>query len=1024
MKKRLLMILLGVLFIVMRTSAQQNVVTGKVTSYEDRMPLPGVSVKVKGAGKGTSTDPNGVFRINASPGQVLVFSYVGTVNQEITVGTAASINVVMRSDSKGLNEVIITALGIPREKKAIGYSAQTIQGDEVAQTQRENFLNALQGRVAGATITPTNGLPGSSAQMVIRGAVSFDGDNQPLFVVDGLPISNRTFSEYNLVGQGTFNRNNDYGNRAMDINPEEIASITILKGPEASALYGTDGASGAVVITTKRAKAGTAKVNYSNSFRVENVYRFPEIQTVYGPGTSSAPGVYDEEQRTYFGAKYPVDATRYDNLGSFFETGFTQKHNLAVEGGTEALSLRSSVSYDNQKGTVPNTGFNQLNFKLTGTSKISPKLSMNSSVNFITNKTDKTYKGAGSPMISVLSWPIVDDMRNYLTTEGNRRLIGSSNTGELDNPFWGVAKNPNWEKTSRVLSNIGVDYKPSDWFGVVARAGADVYTSQGLSAYHPQSYSGYSSSGTINTYAANSRLYNGSVIATLKKTYGQFSPILRVGSNIDYSRYEVNSQNGSKFYNQDYYSLNNTDPTTAQVYYSDENRRKVGVFANAEFGYGQFLYLTLTGRYEKSSTLPKKNNGFFYPASSLSFVFSEIGPFKNYSWISLGKLRASWGQSGKDARVPYITGTSLVAQKTTGGGFATNTTAGNPDLEAEFTTASEVGLEMGFLKNRLSFDFSYYETVSDKQITAPRLSYATGAVLKYINGGKIRYRGFELLLKGTPVLKENFSWDISANFARTRGKILALPAGLPAFYVSDTWLFDNVRAQYSIGSSVSSFGSYAFLRNDAGELLISPANGMPIKTTDFVQMGDRAPDITIGLTNSFTYKNFNLSFLLDIRKGGDIFNATELYLYARGLSKLTVDRETPRLIKGVLRDGLENTPNPTQNTIQVVPYITASYYATYYSPEDFIERDINWIRMKDITLSYALPKNIFKTSKVFKSASVFFTGTDVLLLTNYKGVDPQVNGLSAAAGGLGGTGIDYGSVGLPRGYNFGIKVGF
>ena len=1026
MKKKLLLIFMGTFLFLTQAIAQQITVTGKVTSSDG--PLPGVSIKIKGSSVATQSDGNGNYSIKAATNDVLVYTYIGYATSERTVKSAGVINVILQADANALNDVVVTAFGITREKKSLGYSAQTLQGSVIADTQRENFINALQGRVAGATITPTNGTPGASSQIIIRGAVSLDGDNQPLFVVDGLPISNRTFSEYNLVGQGTYNRTNDYGNRAMDINPEEIESLTILKGPEAAALYGTQGASGAVVITTKRAKAGTARVSYYNNFRVENAYRFPPVQTVYGPG---AGGFFDEENQTrvFFGAKYPTNLPKFDNVGNFYKPGFTQRHNATVEGGSEKLSVRTTLSYTDQTGIIPGTGYNNVNLKISGVSKISEKLNLNASLNLISSKTDKTYKGAGSPMISALTWPLTDDMRNFLTETGDRRVITGSFSGELDNPYYGVRYNPNTDKNNRVLANVGLDYKPAAWLNFSGRIGADISAQQGLSAYSSQSYnanvSGSSySGGGINTYNANERQLTGTFIATLRKDFGKFKPILRLGSDITDNSYQVNSQFGTRFYQQDFYSLNNTDPATQRVQYTNELKRKVGAFANAELGYDDFLFLTLTGREDFSSTLPIQNYKFFYPATSLSFVFSELAPFKKLNWLSFGKLRGSWGQSGKDARVAYITKTKLVAQQTTGGGFASDVTAGNPNLKAEFTTSKEIGMELGFFKKRLSFDFSYFQTLSDKQITAPRLSYGTGAILGYINSGKIKYNGFELLVKGTPIQSENFSWDISANIARQKGNILSLPADQEVFYLSDSWLFDNVRAQYTVGSSVSAFAGIQNLTNNAGQLLINPANGMPIKDANFTPIGDRAPQFTMGVTNSFTYKNFNLSFLLDIRKGGDIYNATELYLYARGQSKLSLDRETPRIIEGIIRDGLENSANPTKNNVIVTPYITSSYYSTYYNTTDFLEKDINWVRMKDVTLSYNLPKTLFAKSNVFKSANVFLTGTDLLLITNYKGVDPAVNGLSAATGGLGGTGIDYGSVGLPRGYNFGFKLGF
>jgi len=781
------------------------------------------------------------------------------------------------------------------------------------------------------------------------------------------------------------------------------------------------------VITTKRAKAGTASVSYNNSFRAEIPYRFPEVQTVYGGG---AGGIFDEEvrTRTYFGAKYPERFTRYDNLDAFYRTGWTQKHNASVEGGTEKLSMRLGVSYTDQDGSIKGTDYTSLNTKLSATSKISDKVSMNASMNFISSKTNKTYKGAGSPMLSVLTWPIIDDIRNYYTATGDRRTITGSYSAELDNPLWAMENNPNWDKVSRVISNIGLSYKPTSWLNFQATGGADVYSMQGLGAYHPQSYNANVSGtsyggGGINTFTENFRLLNGSLVATVRKDFGKFKPSLVVGYDISDNLDETTAQFGTKFYQQSFYSLNNTDPTTQRVAYANVLKRKMGAFGQAQVGYDDLIYLTLTGRQDFSSTLPIDDYTFFYPAASLSFVFSDLPAMKNLSWLSSGKLRASWGQSGKDPRKAYITKTSLIPQTTTGGGFAVDVNLGNPNLEAEFTTSSEAGIDLSFFKNRISANFSYYKTVSNGQITAPRLSYATGAILEYINSGKVVNHGFELVLKGTPIRNQNFSWDITANVTRARGKITSLPADQTTFYVSDTWLFDNVRRQYVVGSSVSALASMEYLRNANGDILISPSSGLPIRNTDWTQIGDTAPDLGVGLINSFTYKNFNLSFLFDIRKGGDIYNATELYLYARGMSKRSLDRETPRIIKGVLRDGLENTANPTQNNIVVVPYITTSYYSQF-NTLDFIEKDINWIRLKDITLAYTLPKSVFERSKTFKSASVFFTGTDLLLLTNYKGVDPSVNGLSAASGGTGGTGIDFGSFGQPMGFNFGLRVGF
>ncbi|TKC02018.1 SusC/RagA family TonB-linked outer membrane protein [Pedobacter cryotolerans] len=1028
MKKKLLMLFLGTFLLAMQVMAQQVTVTGKITSSEDGLPIPGASVKIKGTNTAVQTSTAGIYTIKANPGDVLQFIYLGLSTREQTVtASGGTINIILNPDSKALNEVVVTAQGIERTKRSLGYDAQSISGAEVASTQRENFINGLQGRVAGVTITPTNGTPGASSSIIIRGAVSLDGDNQPLFVIDGLPVANNTFSEYNLVGQGTFNRQNDYGNRGMDINPDEIETITILKGPEASALYGTQGASGAVVITTKKAKAGTASVTYNNVFRFDKAYRFPDVQTVYGGG---AGGIFDEEirTRTFFGARYPERLQRYDNLGSFYQTGFTQRHNAAVSGGTEALSVRASVGYTDQTGVIDGTDYNKIEARLSGVSRISPKLSMQASFNFNSTKTNKTFKGASSPMLSVLTWPVVDDIRNRYTATGNRRTITGLLGAELDNPLWAMENNPNNDQVSRVTGNYGLDYKPTNWLSFIMRAGLDVYTLQGLSGYHPEAYganiAGSYTGGGMNTFSNSKVLYNGSFVASAKKTYGKFSANVNLGYDINDDRDQTTAQFGSRFYQSGFFSLNNTDPTTQRVQYTDIYKRKMGVFAQALLGYDDMLYLSFIGRQDYSSTLSPGNVGFFYPATSLSFVFSELPVFKKMNWLSEGKFRASWGQGGKDARQAYVKKTRLIAQTTTGGGFATDVTLGNPDLAAEFTTTSEFGMDLAFLKNRLSANFSYYFIESDGQITAPRLSYATGAILAYINSGLIKNRGFELTVKGTPILKKDFSWTITANLTRARGELISLPGGQETFYLSDSWLAGNVRKQYFVGSSVSALGGNDYLRNNKGDLLINPVNGMPVVDTNFNPLGDAAPDFGLGINNSFNYKNFSLSFLLDIRKGGDIYNATEAYLYARGMSTLTLDREEPRIITGVMRDGLENSANPTPNNIVVIPYITTSYYSTFLNPRDFIEKDINWVRLKDVTVRYNLPKTVFANSKVFKSASIFATGTDLLLLTNYKGVDPSVNGLSAASGGTGGSGIDFGSFGLPRTYAFGINVAF
>ncbi len=1024
-KKVQLSLLLWFFLLVQTVLAQSQTVTGRVSDAKDDSALPGVSVVVKGTSSGTITDAEGRYSLAVPPGSTLIFSYIGYLSKEVPVAEATTLNVKLETDVKSLSEVVVTGFGINRDKKALGYSATTIQGTDVVQTQRENFLNALQGRVAGATITPSTGQPGASAQIILRGAVSFDGDNQPLFVVDGLPISNRTFSQSSLVSNGA-NRDNDYSNRAMDLNPQDIESITVLKGPEAAALFGTNGASGAIVITTKKAKAGKGSISYDNNFRVEKVYRFPEVQTTYGPGLG---GFIDPEDRVFFGSRYPEDMPLYDNIDAFFRTGFTQKHNLIFSGGNEQASFRLSTNYTDQSGTVPTTTYKKFSAMLSSSAKINRMLSVNGFMNYVSARTQKASKGTGSYLLSVLTWPRTDDMTNYLTPEGTRRFLDpTAVTTEWDNPFWNVNKNVNSDKTDRLIGNVSLMFDPLKWLNITGRLGADVYTTLGNNLLHPQSFDYFSpklnAGGYIENYTENSRLLSGSLVASIKGNIGKFSPIIRIGGNFEDNRYETNSVSGQKFYDPNFNSINNTDPTTQRTRNAVPHIRKVGLFANSELGYNEFLYLTLTGRLDGSSTLEGTEDGmyFFYPAASVSFVFSELAALQHLKWLWLGKLRASYGWAGKDPRAAYVTRPRLTPQTSTGGGFALDAIGGNDKLKAEFTRSAEVGAELKFLEGRLGVDVSYYDVRSDKQITSPRLSYGTGYVLKYINGGEITNKGFELDLTGTPLLRKNFSWDVSLRLGSNRSKITAMPAGLETLYLSDTWIF-NVRGEYKLGASLYSLSAMRYLKNDQGQLLINPTSGLPIRDGNFYVVADRQPDFTAGITNSFTYKNFNLSFLLDVRKGGDVFNGNELYMYIRGLSKLTLDRETPRVIEGVLRDGFENSENPTVNTIMVTPYIQNTYYVGSYSEEDFIERDVHWLRLRDVTLAYNLPQSLLGRQKAVQTASIFVTGTDLFMITNYKGADPSVSALNTATGGVGGYGYDYGSLALPRGVNMGIRIG-
>ncbi len=1027
-------ILLLFLFFSVQIWSQGSQVSGKVVDSTG-MSIPSVTVLVKGTQIGTVTDFDGEFSLNvpAGQGQVLLFSSIGYIKQEIPLDGRTTFDITLKTDTQSLNEVVVTALGIKREKKALGYSITEVKGSTIAETQRDNFINSLAGRVAGVEINSTSGLPGASSSIVIRGISSLSGSNQPLFVVDGLPISNNTTSTSlfaSSVSGGGFsleNRGVDFTNRAADINPEDIASVTILKGPEASALYGIEAASGAVVITTKRGQAGKARIDYSNSFRLDQIVKYPEIQQVYDRGANGFTNDSDEEIY-YFGQPYAEGTKFYDNVKHFFKNALTQKHNIAVSGGSENTQYRISASNTSSKGFVPTTGLNKLNISSAVTADINDYISADITFDYTRSDNDQTFRGSGGPLLELLLWPTTDDARDYLTVNGDRRDYAEFATA-VENPFFNVNKNIFNSLTDRYILNTKVSASPFKWLSLVGQVGVDYFTTKNTLVRHPESNAGRDYNGILDQALVTTRnlTYQSYAQLTAPKMLNEkLTTDFKIGTAIyDYDTFSA-AAGGQDFQAPDLYSINNTNLDTQRAFNNETQRRLVGFFGSLNMGYDNMLFLTLTGRNDWSSTLPKKNNSFFYPSAGLSFVFTELESFKgNRDVLSYGKLRASVAQVGKDAS-PYKIRPFYTNSLTTGGGFRYDFSGPSLNLKPEITTSYEYGFELKFFKNRLGIDATYFKKRSEDQIVENlRLSYATGFVLSTFNAGEIQNEGIELQLNAAPVKTNNFSWDILANFTKNWSELRSLPADVEEFYNSDTWLYGNVRVGARVGGPLTTFTGYDFLKNDNGDVLVNPSNGLPLlDTSEFVVVGDRNPDFNIGLTNTFRYKNFSLNFLLDFRVGGDVYNATEHYLTVRGLSKRTLNRETPRIVTGVLQDGNENTANPTANNVPIDLYRNSTYWSSIYPYQSFIEKDINWVRLRDVTLSYNFSNELLKRTDVIKTASIFLTGTDLFLLTNYSGLDPVGNGNSAAVGGAGGTGLDYGNFPLPRGMNIGVRVGF
>jgi ferric enterobactin receptor len=1026
MKKKLLLIFLGCFLLFLHSFAQQKTIKGKVTSFEDGQTIPGASVRIKGTGTATQTNLNGTYSVAAKTGDILVFSFIGYTPQEILVRAVTTVDVVLKPDANALNEVVVTAYGVDRDKKSLGYSTPVVKGDEVSATQRNDFFGGLQGRVPGLSINSTNGNPGASAQIVLRGFVSISGDNNALIVVDGVPINNNTLNQTRELVSAAANRDQDYSNRGMDINPNDIETYTIMKGPEATAMYGSAGASGAILITTKKGKSGRGSIAYNNSFRVERVNKFPEVQTVYNSGSG---GVYDGTSSNLLGPAFPAGTQLYDNINQFFQTGFTQKHNLAFEGGTDAFTYRWSNEYSDTKGTIPTTRYTRFSSRLTGTAVISPILKLTTTFNYINSSNDKSNKGPNGTLIELMRFSSAWDINDYQDAFGNRKLHLANIFLEFDNPLWDVNKNINNDKTNRVLANTNLEFTPIKWLKVNGIVGADVSATDGIQVAHAQSFKGSGSStsptgGRILTYRQLAKVFNGSLTASARHSFGDFNNTYIVGGTFNDFNSTTDSQQGTNMFDPNFYSINNTLPTTQRALRYTNRYRNVGAFAQAVLGYKTLLYLTLSGRIDGASRLMPNNPYFAYPSASLAFNFTDLKVVKDgLPWLSSGKLRSSYALTGKEPWREYSTGTNYEAKRSTGGGFAYSYYGGNPDLKPEKSKNFEVGTELQFLNNRLGLDLNYYSLISEDQIINPRLSYGTGFILKMMNGGSVRNRGIEMQLTGTPVQSKDFAWNVTTNFTLNRGKVLSLSSDLPELYESDTWVVGNIRSGVIPGYSTTALTGTRFPRNINGDILISPTTGLPQLPNDvFYVIADRTPKFNVGLVNNFRYKSWNLQFLWDLRYGGDVANGTEYASYVKGLSTKTLDRETPRVIAGVLADGLQNTANPTRNTIAVTPYNSSTYYTTNVEPEMFIERNIKTLRLRDVTLGYDFSPALIKRIGFVQSLGAFITVTDAVLFTNYSGGDPESNANTPGTGGIGGFGIDYGNTGKPIGMNIGIRI--
>lgn len=1057
MKKLAALMLLVPFCLVSVAFAQSRTITGTITSATDNEPLPGATVLVKGTTTGTITDLDGKYVLVVPQDKdVLVFTFLGFKMHEETIGARNVINVSLEEDVLGLETVVVTALGIPKEKLSLGVSTQEVGGDRVASSGETNLIEGLSAKAAGVQVVGSSGSPGASSKIIIRGPSTFTNENQPLVVIDGVPIDNSTNST--VAGDYPFNANLNgvnNSNRAIDVNPDDIESINILKGPAAAALYGSRAGSGAIIITTKRGnKAGdkAVHINFSSTLEVNQVSNIPAQQQLYAQGTGGGKinndGVVEPEGNFIEADPGPdqlwdtdddgsagtasswgpllsnIGLTATDNPGDFFETGLTYNNNLAISGGTDRGSLRLSIGNTQDNGVIPNSNYDRTSVRVNSDMRIWDKFRIAADGNYINSGGTRSQNGSNlsGVMLSLLRTPVSYDLSSgyEYPTGANRNYFSA-----YDNPYWTINNNPFTDNVNRLLGNFSAIYTPWDWATVTYRIGTDSYTDErkqifAIGSNDPANAPG----GQIEENSIRyNQVYSDLIISGSKDLNENFSLNVTLGNNLTDIDINYLYARGRDLTIPDYYNLSNASDLYASQ--STTKQRSAAFFGELGLDFKSLIFLSVSGRNEWSSTYGPNQGSAFFPSVSGAFVFSELMNTNNI--FSFGKIRAAYAQAGIEPQ-PYSANTYFIPPLYTDGftdgysfpylgqsgfGYSQLNTLGNPDLKPERLTGTEAGLELKFWKGRIDFDMTVYKQESSDILLVKPIASTSGFSYVYDNAGAMVNKGIELTLNADIVKKKDLTWNIGGNFSKNENEVTQLADGVDEIEIEAG--FGDPGAYVIVGQPYGLLYGSQWAYNDNGDLLIDGSTGLPIFDTISGVIGDPYPDWLMNINTALTWKGLTLSGLLDIRKGGDIWNGTNARMNRIGISEASGERDHTFVIEGVIEqpDG-----SYTPNNIEIAPEDYWGDYLGDFGASSQAIQDGGWVRLREVKLAYQFnldPKN------VVKALNISATGRNLWLKTDYTGVDPE-NSLTGAGSNI--SGFDWFNNPGTKSYLFTVSASF